>query len=69
MLDEINGRLGSRQREEGEDLAKVAPELLAEALDRRIDVAGDQRVGESPGLAANRLVIHAAPSLRCFDVP
>ena len=61
VFDRFDGRSGRRQREQREDLAQVPPELIAEARDRSVDVAGDQRVGEDPGLGTNGGIIHGIP--------
>lgn len=63
VLDRLDCRLGRRQWQKGEDLAEVAPQLLAEIADRQLHIARDERVAHGLGSLANVVVIHG-PILR-----
>src|SRR5689334_12668414 len=62
-LDRRDLDLGGRQRQERHDLAEVALELIAQVLDRGVDVPGNQRGAELLSRIPDRGLVHR-PTLR-----
>ena len=57
-LDRLHRRLVGGQRQQGEHLAEVPPELRAHELGRSLDVPGVERATERRGAVTNGVDIH-----------
>jgi len=67
VVDRFDGRLQRRQGEERDHLPEVATQLVAQILDRAVDVARNEGVAERRGPVSNGGLVH--PATRPLRVP